>query len=145
LAGYCALGEAVLGASVNPPITGKGKQPERHVIRKSGTSTATCVATGLAVMLINYTRRCVDPDIVKFDSAKMDQCFIKMSEASSSQMYHYISPWCFFGPNQETKNIIEGIMKKTLPAVSKYKNENVLISSCAEPTSTAAIAIRHKH
>ena len=75
LVGYCALGEAVLGANVNPPVTGKGKQPERHVIRKSGMSTATCVATGLAAMLMDYARRYLDADIVKFDKAKMEQSF----------------------------------------------------------------------
>ena len=60
-------------------------------------------------------------------------------------MYRYISPWCFFGPNQETKDIMEAIMKKTMAPVSKHNIEDVLISSGIIPHPPSAIAIRYKH
>ena len=117
--GFCAFGEAVLGAGRPPPDTGKGKQPMRYVVRKSGASIATCVATGLAAMVMDYVRCFLDEKIIKWDTPRMVEFFSKMSESTVCRFYHYVSPWCFFGPNQETEEIAKELMARKLPLASK--------------------------
>lgn len=121
LATYTTLGEAVLGASVNEPATGKGKQPERHIVRKTGSSISTCVATGLVAILMEYARRYLelDAEIMKFDKAKIEQSFLIMSDTSSHEAYHCISPWKFFGPNQDSRDIMDAVMKKKWPTIGR--------------------------
>jgi hypothetical protein len=110
---FSTLGEAVLGASPYLPEGGKEKQPMRHFLRRSGTSVATCVAAGLAAMLIDYARRYLnDQEVTKIDGAKIDFFFTKMSDSTTERYYRYVSPWRIFGPNQDIAGLMQDILKK---------------------------------
>jgi hypothetical protein len=110
---FSTLGEAVLGASPYLPKMGKGKQPMPYFARRSGTSVATCVAAGLAAMLIDYARRYLnDQELTKIDGSRIEFLFNKMSESTTQRYYRYVSPWCIFGPNQDIIGLMQDVLKK---------------------------------
>ena len=105
---YSTLGEAVMGAQ--PSTLGA-----LH-IRRDGTSTATCVATGLVVLLIDYARRSLKIETLK--PHEVEWLLFKMSDASSDHTRRYLVPWTVFSPNRDIKSLFEKA-RKPLPPPSK--------------------------
>ena len=98
---YMALGVAVNGASV----------PFKNGLdgRRSGSSTATPVATGIAALLIDYTRQWLDDcDAQNIDN--MRKLFLAMSIQTEGNPVRYLAPWSLFehqDPRETIKRIIE--------------------------------------
>lgn len=105
---FCALGEGVIGANSG---IGKGKDLiQLSSIRRYGTSVATCVATGITALLIDYARQFLDVSRIKPN--KVQDILRSMSEATTQKFYRYISPWGIFGPNKDTKGTLKDILEK---------------------------------
>ena len=120
---YCALGEGVMGA--NPIGSRENDSTQLSSIRRDGTSVATCVATGLAALLIDYARRFLDGSCIKPNT--LQAILHGISEASTQRFYRYISPWGIFGPNKDTKETLKNIMNIVVDGVRIFPLELRLI------------------
>jgi hypothetical protein len=103
---FCALGEAVMGANIR--VSEESDPIQLSYIRRDGASVATCVATGLTAMLIDYARRFLDVSCNKPN--EVQGIFRSISEATTQKHYRYISPWGIFSPNKDTKETLKDIL-----------------------------------
>ena len=99
---YMALGVAVNGATV----------PFKNCLdaRRSGSSTATPIAAGIAALLIDYTRRYFHDHDAR-NSDNMRKLFLAMSKETDGNPNRYLAPWSLFDhqDHRETiKRILEG-------------------------------------
>ena len=98
---YMALGVAVNGASVSFENCNDG--------RRSGSSTATPIAAGIAALLIDYTHQCFD-DCDAQNIENMRKLFFAMSKETDGNPNRYLAPWSLFechDPRTNIKRIIE--------------------------------------
>jgi Subtilase family len=93
---YSALGEAVVGADITVPES----QNLSHTTadRRSGTSTATPIAAGIAALMLVYLWGFSEPGEGAGNSFRMRKLFLQMSMASEKSTYRYLAPWELFRP-----------------------------------------------
>lgn len=104
---FSAVGEAVLGATV------PWRNNASLVRRKDGTSTATAVATGIAALLLLYTRLFLEPENDASKYANMRKLFLFISQDSKGEPYRFLAPWSLFEVDHselERRNNIKGII-----------------------------------
>lgn len=117
---YSALGEAVYGADVlTTSVSGTFDQrnPTTHstFTRRTGTSTATPIAAGIAAVFLDYTRQFTDAVKGPDNFARVRKLFIEMSKASVNLPYRYLVPWSLFDPtfnSQKCRQAIQDILQR---------------------------------
>ena len=104
-----ALGVAVNGARV--PFYEDKKCLEE---RRTGSSTATPIAAGIAALLIGYARQCMNQehDIRNFKT--MQKLFLAMSTETEGSPVRYLAPWALFEPGQDPKQNMKEIIEAPL-------------------------------
>lgn len=96
---FSVLGLEVLGA-VGHECPLDQKPPETHntLGRRSGTSTATAIAAGIAALSHEYILQLEDPVRGPENTARLRALFYAMSVGDSGQPYRYLTPWKVINP-----------------------------------------------
>lgn len=105
---YSALGEAVLGACVLPDGEAEGD----CYSRRSGTSTAVAIATGIVALLIDYTRQFTGRGKGADNWDNLRKLFIKMSEATAEEPYRFLAPKYLFDTSKDVKDLIKSVIRQ---------------------------------
>jgi subtilisin family serine protease len=119
---YSALGEEVMGAW---PLPNGGEAEVESRCRRSGTSTAVAVATGIVAFLIDYTRQFLPRGLVTDNWDNLRKIFLKMSEATIGESYRYLSPKYLFGSSQDVKSLIKSVIRRAPGAIVGYRLANL--------------------
>jgi subtilase family serine protease len=112
---YSVLGEAVSGACPKSLSNRPGYDSTTQTIRRSGTSTATPIAAGIAALFIDYSWQLMDGNAAcTYENVR--KLFTSMSPATVGKDYRYLSPWSLFevGQDSQNRNKITNIISKPL-------------------------------
>ena len=111
---YSALGDSVSGADVQK--TKPTSSQHSTISRRSGTSTATPIAAGIAANFLEYTRQFLKPGKGPENSARIKKLFLEMSKATVTLPYRFLVPWSLFKPNldpSQTRESIREILRRS--------------------------------
>jgi Subtilase family len=118
---YSTLGEEVLGAI---PVCNSDLKSEAIYGRRSGTSTALAVATGIVALLIDYTRQFLPKGKGADNRDNLRKIFLKMSDATAGECYRYLALKYFFGlkshENKDTRFVIKEVLAKPIGKILAF-------------------------
>lgn len=101
---YSTLGEGVKGAR----LIQKAELPLKTEERRSGTSTATPIAAGIAALLVEYTRQFTSRGNGADNYDNLRKIFLKMSEnLTDGTPYRYLAVPNFFRSRDNTAELMD--------------------------------------
>lgn len=100
---YSTLGEGVNGAKILQDM----EAPQNVKERRSGTSTATPIAAGIAALFVEYTRQFTSRGEGADNYDNLRKIFLKVSELSDGNPYRYLAVPNFFRSCQDTADLMD--------------------------------------